>query len=105
MKLSVFGLGYVGCVSAACFARGGHSVIGVEVNPMKVEIINGGPNPIVVPGIEKLISKAVKNNLLRATTDGNQAVSPSDVSLVCIGNPANHNSSLHLSPIKRAGQQ
>src|SRR3989442_11071523 len=99
MKLSVFGLGYVGCVSAACFARGGHSVIGVEVNPMKVEIINGGRNPIVEPGVEKLISKGVKKKLLRATTDANQTVAHSDVSLVCIGTPRNHNRSLVLSHI------
>ncbi|HEY3136233.1 MAG TPA: UDP-glucose/GDP-mannose dehydrogenase family protein [Blastocatellia bacterium] len=105
MKLSVFGLGYVGCVSAACFARGGHSVIGVDVNPLKVEIVNSGHSPIVEPGIEKLISKAVKNNLLRATTDANQAVADSDVSLVCIGTPGNHNGSLDLSHIKRACQQ
>jgi len=105
MKLSVFGLGYVGCVSAACFARGGHSVIGVDVNPLKVEIINSGRSPIVEPGVEELISRSVKNDLLRATTDANQAVADSAVSLVCIGTPGNHNGSLDLSHIKRACQQ
>lgn len=105
MKLSVFGLGYVGCVSAACFARDGHSVIGVDVNPLKVEIINSGRSPIVEPGIEDLIAAAVKENLLRATSDANEAVADSDVSLVCIGTPGNHNGSLDLSYIKRACQQ
>lgn len=105
MKLSIFGLGYVGCVSAACFAGDGHEVIGVDVNPLKVEIINGGRSPIVEPGIEELISAAVKQGRLRAATDANEAVAESDVSLVCIGTPGNHNGSLDLSYIKRACQQ
>jgi GDP-mannose 6-dehydrogenase len=105
MKLSIFGLGYVGCVSAACFAGNGHEVIGVDVNPLKVEIINGGRSPIVEPGIEELVSAAVKQGRLRATTDANEAVAESDVSLVCIGTPGNHNGSLDLSYIKRACQQ
>jgi GDP-mannose 6-dehydrogenase len=105
MKLSIFGLGYVGCVSAACFASNGHEVIGVDVNPLKVEIINGGRSPIVEPGIEELISAAVKQGRLRAATDANGAVAESDVSLVCIGTPGNHNGSLDLSYIKRACQQ
>jgi GDP-mannose 6-dehydrogenase len=105
MKLSIFGLGYVGCVSAACFSREGNEVIGVDVNPLKVEIINGGRSPIVEPGIEDLISEAVGAGRLRATTDATEAVLESDVSLVCIGTPGNHNGSLNLAHIKRACQQ
>ncbi|MEK6408459.1 MAG: UDP-glucose/GDP-mannose dehydrogenase family protein [Acidobacteriota bacterium] len=105
MKLSIFGLGYVGCVSAACFANNGDEVIGVDVNPLKVDIINGGRSPIVEPGIEELIALAVKQGKLRATSDANEAVANSDVSLVCIGTPGNHNGSLDLSYIKRACQQ
>lgn len=105
MKLSVFGLGYVGCVSAACFARDGHSVIGVDVNRVKVEIINSGRSPIVEPGIGDLIAQAVSESLLLATTDAKEAVADSDASLVCIGTPGNHNGSLDLSHIKRACQQ
>ena len=105
MKLSIFGLGYVGCVSAACFADRGHEVIGVDVNSLKVGRINGGKSPIVEPGIAELIAEAVKQNKLRATTDADSAVAGSDVSLVCIGTPGNHNGSLDLSYIKRACQQ
>ena len=105
MKLSIFGLGYVGCVSAACFADRGHEVIGVDVNPLKVQIINDGKSPIVEPGIAELIAQAVMKKTLRATTDAGEAVAATDVSLVCIGTPGNHNGSLDLSYIKRACQQ
>lgn len=105
MKLSIFGLGYVGCVSAACFARDGHEVIGVDINPLKVEIINSGRSPIVEPGIEELMGEAVKRGLLRATTESRQAVLDSDVSLICVGTPGNHNGSLDLTYVKRICQQ
>ncbi len=105
MKLSVFGLGYVGCVSAACFANEGHEVTGVDVNSLKVEIINSGRSPIVEPGMEELIRAAVKENRLRATSDAESAVTDSDVSLVCIGTPSNHNGSLDLTHIKSVCRQ
>ncbi|MFL6213166.1 MAG: nucleotide sugar dehydrogenase [Blastocatellia bacterium] len=105
MKISIFGLGYVGCVSAACFARDGHEVIGVDVSPVKVEIINGGHSPIVEPGIGELIHRAVEGGTLRATTDAADAVHSSDISLVCVGTPSNSNGSLNLTYIKRACQQ
>ena len=102
MKLSIFGLGYVGSVSAACFARDGHTVMGVDVNPLKVEIINSGRSPIVEPKLEELISDAVKSERLRATTDADEAVNDTDVSLVCVGTPGNTNGSLDLTHIKSA---
>src|SRR5437868_9624514 len=105
MKLSIFGLGYVGCVSAACFAKAGHEVVGVDVNQVKVDIINSGRSPIVEPGIEELINEAVSAGGLRATTDAASAVAETDVSLVCIGTPSNPNGSLNLTYIKRACQQ
>src|SRR5687768_207096 len=102
MKLSIFGLGYVGSVSAACFARDGHEVIGVDVNPTKVEIINSGRSPIVEPHLEELISEAVTAKRLRATTDAAEAIANSDVSLVCVGTPGNVNGSLDLTYIKNS---
>ncbi|HEV7844271.1 MAG TPA: nucleotide sugar dehydrogenase, partial [Pyrinomonadaceae bacterium] len=105
MKLSVFGIGYVGCVSAACFAKEGHDVIGVDANPVKVEIINSGKSPIVEAGIDELIGEMVKEGRLRATTDARAAVLESEMSLVCVGTPSQPNGSLDLSYIKRVCQE
>lgn len=102
MKLSIFGLGYVGSVSAACFARDGHEVIGVDVNSTKVEIINSGRSPIVEPHLEDLISDAVAAKRLRATPDAAEAIANSDLSLVCVGTPGNANGSLDLTYIKNS---
>jgi GDP-mannose 6-dehydrogenase len=105
MRLSILGLGYVGVVSAACFAKRGHEVIGADVNPTKVEIINAGKSPIVEPGIEELITDAVKQGKLRATVDAEEAVMNSDVSIVCVGTPSQQNGSLDLTYVKRVCQQ
>jgi len=84
MRVSVFGLGYVGSVSAASFAADGHEVIGVDVNAGKVAAINSGKSPIVEPGLDDLLSRAVADERLRATTDTTAAVHGSDASLVCV---------------------
>jgi GDP-mannose 6-dehydrogenase len=105
MKLSILGLGYVGVVSAACFAKRGHEVIGADVNATKVSIINAGKSPIVEPGIEELIAEAVKAGNLKATTDAEEAVAKSDVSIVCVGTPSQQNGSLDLTYVKRVCQQ
>lgn len=101
MRLSVFGIGYVGCVSAACFARAEHKVIGVDVSPVKVEIINAGKSPIVEEGVNELISKVVSSGNLRATSDSADAIMNSDVSLVCVGTPSNANGSLDLRHVEQ----
>jgi GDP-mannose 6-dehydrogenase len=100
MKLSVFGIGYVGCVSAACFAKAGHSVIGVDVNDTKVEILNSGKSPIVEAGIAELIAEVSAAGRLKATTRSDEAIMASDVSLVCVGTPSNANGSLDLRHVK-----
>jgi GDP-mannose 6-dehydrogenase len=105
MRISIFGIGYVGCVSAACFARAGHDVIGVDVNPTKVEIINSGKSPIVEPGINELIHEVVQEGKLNATTDSRKAVSTSDLSLVCVGTPSKPNGSLNLDHVRKVCEE
>jgi GDP-mannose 6-dehydrogenase len=105
MKLSVFGIGYVGCVSAACFANGGHDVTGVDLNATKVAIINSGKSPIVEAGIEELIGRTVAAGRLRATTNSLDAVTQSDLSLVCVGTPSNTNGSLDLDHVKHVCEE
>lgn len=105
MRLSIFGIGYVGCVSAACFAKSGHHVIGVDVNAKKVEIINSGRSPIVETGIDELISEMVAAGRLRAVTCSCEAIRESDVSLVCVGTPSNANGSLNLKYVQRVCEE
>ena len=105
MRLSVFGLGYVGCVSAACFAGEGHEVTGVDVSATKVEIINSGRSPIVEAGINELINEVVGAGRLRATTDSLAAVRDSEISLVCVGTPSQPNGSLDLAYVKRVCEE
>jgi GDP-mannose 6-dehydrogenase len=105
MKISIFGLGYVGCVSAACFAKEGHDVLGVDVNPTKVEIVNRGESPIVESGMSELVKQMVSSKLLRATTNTQQAIDNSELSLICVGTPSNANGSLDLNYVERVCQE
>lgn len=105
MRVSIFGLGYVGCVSAACLARDGHEVIGVDVNPQKVELVNLGQSPVVEPGLNELIAEAVRSGKLRATLDSRIAVQSSDVSLICVGTPSNGNGSLKLDYVMSVSRE
>ena len=105
MKISIFGIGYVGCVSAACLARAGHEVMGVDVNPTKVEIINSGASPIVEPGINELIADVVKAGKLSATSDTARAVNSTEISLICVGTPSKPNGSLDLGHVQRVCEQ
>lgn len=101
MDISVFGLGYVGSVTAACLASQGHKVVGVDVNPDKVRTINRGESPIVEPGLDHLISDAVSAGNLSATQDAVAAVAHGDVSMICVGTPSNSNGGLNLEYVER----
>src|SRR5450432_753901 len=105
MRISVFGLGYVGCVSAACFAKEGHDVCGVDVNATKVGIINSGESPIVEAGLGELIKDVVAAKQLRASTNTLEAIQDTEVSLVCVGTPSNANGSLDLTYVERVCQE
>jgi GDP-mannose 6-dehydrogenase len=105
MKVSVFGLGYVGCVSAASLAGDGHVVIGVDVNQQKVDAVNAGRSPIVEPGLDDLLQQGVAQGRLSATTDTARAIHDSDVSLLCVGTPSRRNGSLDLCYLQRVAEQ
>ena len=77
MKISVFGMGYVGSVTAACLAEQRHEVIGVDVNPNKVKLINAAQTPVLEPGLGDLLHDAVREGRLRATSDATEAVASS----------------------------
>ena len=105
MKISIFGLGYVGTVSAGCLATDGHSVIGVDPNKTKVNLINQGISPIVEKDIGEMIATSVNNGLLRATSDVQDAVLNSEISLVCVGTPSQLNGNLDLSHVRKVCEQ
>jgi GDP-mannose 6-dehydrogenase len=105
MRVSVFGLGYVGCVSAASFAGDGHQVVGVDVNADKVAAINAGRSPIVEPGLDELLARCCSEGRLRATTDTAEAIRDSEVSLLCVGTPSRKNGSLDLTYLERVSEQ
>lgn len=100
MRVSVLGLGYVGAVCTACLAARGHSVIGVDVAQVKIDLINQGKSPIVEPGLEELLSTGLTKGLIRGTTDFYQAVSDTDMSMICVGTPSKRNGDLDLDYVE-----
>lgn len=99
MRISVFGLGYVGAVSCGCLPELGHEVIGVDTNPLKIRMINAGQSPVVEDGINELIGAAVKAGKLRATDDLEDAVLNSDVSLISVATPSNPDYTPNLTAV------
>lgn len=99
MNISVFGLGYVGCVSLGCLAQNGHNVIGVDTNLVKVEQINSGKATIVEKDIDEIINQQIKVGRVRATLDPEEAVLNSDISIICVGTPNSVNGHLNMDAI------
>lgn len=108
MKISVFGLGYVGCVSAACFAQEGHEVVGVDVSQTKIDLINAGQSPIIEKDLDTILAKVASGGTgcgtLRATQDSSRAVAETDLSLICVGTPSDNNGSLRLDYVKQCAR-
>ena len=103
-RISVFGLGYVGTVTAACFAHHGNEVIGVDLSPGKVEAMEAGRSPIVEPKLSDLIGECHRACRLHATSDSATAVLNSDISFLCVGTPSLRNGKLdlgHIEPVCR----
>ncbi|MGI3781615.1 MAG: UDP-glucose dehydrogenase family protein [Janthinobacterium lividum] len=102
MKIAIFGMGYVGAVTAAGLASQGHTVCGVDVDPLKVASLNAGQSPVVEPGIDDLITASIAAGRLSATTDPVEAVSGADISLICVGTPSKPQGGTNLTYIARA---
>jgi GDP-mannose 6-dehydrogenase len=105
MKIAVFGLGYVGAVSAACLARDGHHIIGVDPQAAKVELINKGLSPIVERGVGDLILDAVTQGRLRATRSAAEAIAESELALICVGTPSRRNGSLDTQAVLNVARE
>jgi GDP-mannose 6-dehydrogenase len=105
MNISIFGLGYVGSVSAACLASKGNKVIGVDPNQMKVDLLNAGKAAIIEPGLKELTASGVKDGSLCAMTDVASAILNTDLSFVCVGTPSQKNGGLDLHYVEHVCQE
>ena len=99
MKISIFGLGYVGCVTAGCLASLGHKIIGVDIDPIKLKLLKAGKPTIKEPKINKLIEKFVNDKTIEITEDYVSAVKNSDISFICVGTPPKNNDELNLDAV------
>src|SRR5579863_8261217 len=105
MKVSIFGLGYVGTVSAGCLANDGHEVVGVDPIQQKVDLVNQGCTPIIEEEIGEIIASSVTAGRLRALIDPLHAIQTTDLSFVCVGTPSQPNGNLDLRFIRRICEQ
>ena len=101
MRISVFGLGYVGSVTAGCLAEMGHTVVGVEPNQTKLDMLNRGQSPIVEAGLEDLLKKFIGNGQFKATTDWSTAVGETEMAFVCVGTPSLGSGNIDLSRVRQ----
>jgi GDP-mannose 6-dehydrogenase len=105
MKISVFGLGYVGTVAAGCLASEGHTVIGVDTSQTKVDLINKGQSPVIEKDIGEILFSTVSEKRLKAITDAREAVLETELSFVCVGTPSRFNGNLDISFLRRVCEQ
>lgn len=105
MRVSIFGLGYVGAVSAACLAKEGHTVIGVDVDPYKLDLIRQGKAPIVEANLEPYLQQAVESGRLTVTDNAAEAVHNSEISLLCVGTPSRENGDLCTDYLERVARE
>src|SRR5919198_263820 len=101
MRISIFGLGYVGAVSLACLARDGHDVIGVDIEPAKLDLIRDGRTPVVEEGMLELMAEVAATGRITVTGDVRSAVQQSELSLVCVGTPSAPNGSQDQTALLR----
>jgi GDP-mannose 6-dehydrogenase len=101
VKIAIYGLGYIGTVSAAALASLGHEVTGVDTNERKVEMLAAGETPVIEPGLAELVASEVEAGRLNATTDGEQAAAESALSLICVGTPSRENGALSTDALER----
>src|SRR5579863_474504 len=101
-RVAVLGLGYVGCVTAACLAATGHTVCGADRDEHKVTSVKRGEAPFYEPGLETLVKESAAAGRLTATTSTAEAIAGADVALVCVGTPSERNGNLGLDQLRRA---
>lgn len=105
LKISIFGLGYVGCVGMGCLAQSGHDVVGVDPQSTKVDFVNAGKATIVEKGIDELIASQRARGAISATSDARLAVASTDVTFICVGTPSTPNGHLDLSAVLKVAEQ
>ncbi|MCB2200610.1 UDP-glucose/GDP-mannose dehydrogenase family protein [bacterium] len=105
MRVSIFGMGYVGLVTAACLYRNGHTIVGVDIDPTKIEMLREGKSPIVEPGLPELLKAGVEAGKITATSVAAEAIAETDVSLICVGTPSRSDGAQNLSFVHRVSRQ
>lgn len=105
MSISIFGLGYVGVVTAACLASRGHRIIGIDVNQTKIEMLNDGISPIIENGLPEYLKEGKDKGLISATNNVKEAINQTDFSIICVGTPSSSNGSLNTKSIEKVSDE